>query len=334
MGTISKNHTFSAGATIIASEHNSNFDTIYNDYNGSIANVNISATAAIVATKLAQIATANKVTAGAVVGTPWAEGHIVNGFEIAHCDENATGITTSPGLMLHGTTQVKTTASSSALLDTAGNYYDGNLPSFPAKQGKHNYIGIDSSGTMKLLGHAGAPTVMSYTTDGTQGTVVKTKGKGGIPIYFWDSGNTKHWRVIGQVRCYEVGGVVQVYHGQIQYGRTICLDSAIAASGIAVLTSTTWAEINCRSVIAATAMEGMFSVNLVAAGSILEFSTRNADATANPGEPKGNMVHSTDAMRMNIIQTTSSMQAIDYKAGDSSPQDILYVTGYKMNIRL
>ena len=61
MSTISKPNTFSAGATIVASEHNDNFDTIFNDYNGSIANANISATAAIADTKLAQITTASKV---------------------------------------------------------------------------------------------------------------------------------------------------------------------------------------------------------------------------------------------------------------------------------
>lgn len=52
MATISKPFTFSAGAVIIASEHNSNFDTIYNDYNTNITNTNISASAAIAASKL------------------------------------------------------------------------------------------------------------------------------------------------------------------------------------------------------------------------------------------------------------------------------------------
>ena len=44
--------TFSAGAVIIASQHNSNFSTIYNDYNGNIDNTNIVASAGIVASKL------------------------------------------------------------------------------------------------------------------------------------------------------------------------------------------------------------------------------------------------------------------------------------------
>lgn len=52
MSIIIKNYTFSSGATILASEHNSNFNTIYADYNGNITNSNISATAAIANSKL------------------------------------------------------------------------------------------------------------------------------------------------------------------------------------------------------------------------------------------------------------------------------------------
>jgi len=68
MALISKPNTFSAGATIIASEHNSNFDTIYNDYNGNITNANLSGTAGITDANLAQITTASKVSWTAVTG--------------------------------------------------------------------------------------------------------------------------------------------------------------------------------------------------------------------------------------------------------------------------
>lgn len=61
MGLINKPFTFSAGGTIIASQHNSNFDTVYNLVNGSLSTANLSATAGIVDTQLAQIVTANKV---------------------------------------------------------------------------------------------------------------------------------------------------------------------------------------------------------------------------------------------------------------------------------
>lgn len=52
MGLISKTYTFSAGAVIVAAEHNSNFDTIYNEFNGNIENANIKAGAGISASKL------------------------------------------------------------------------------------------------------------------------------------------------------------------------------------------------------------------------------------------------------------------------------------------
>lgn len=76
MATITKPNTFSAGAVIVASEHNSNFDTIYDDYNGGITNANISGSAAIVDTKLATITTASKVNASAFVITSEAQGDI------------------------------------------------------------------------------------------------------------------------------------------------------------------------------------------------------------------------------------------------------------------
>lgn len=77
MSTITKNNTFSAGATIVAAEHNSNFDTIYNDYNGSINNDNIASNAAIVDTKLAQLTSASKVNLSALVISSQAAGDII-----------------------------------------------------------------------------------------------------------------------------------------------------------------------------------------------------------------------------------------------------------------
>ena len=52
MALIIKNFTFAAGATIIASEHNDNYDTIFNEINGSLDNANISASADIAGSKL------------------------------------------------------------------------------------------------------------------------------------------------------------------------------------------------------------------------------------------------------------------------------------------
>lgn len=52
MSIISKPNTFSPGATIVASEHNDNFNTIYNEFNGNINNANISNSASISYSKL------------------------------------------------------------------------------------------------------------------------------------------------------------------------------------------------------------------------------------------------------------------------------------------
>lgn len=66
MALVSKPFTFSAGATIVAAQHNSNFDAIFNDYNGNITDANLSASAEIEDSKLAQITTASKVSGAAL----------------------------------------------------------------------------------------------------------------------------------------------------------------------------------------------------------------------------------------------------------------------------
>ena len=66
MALVTKPYTFSAGGTILSAEVNSDFDTLYADHNGGITNANISASAAIVDTKLAQITTASKVSGAAL----------------------------------------------------------------------------------------------------------------------------------------------------------------------------------------------------------------------------------------------------------------------------
>jgi len=53
MSLITKGFVFTAGNTIVASEHNTNFDTLYNEINGGLTNANISASASIANTKLA-----------------------------------------------------------------------------------------------------------------------------------------------------------------------------------------------------------------------------------------------------------------------------------------
>lgn len=66
MSLISIPFTFTVGAVIVASQHNSNFSTIYSDYNGNIQDANIASNAAISDNKLAQITSAGKVSGAAL----------------------------------------------------------------------------------------------------------------------------------------------------------------------------------------------------------------------------------------------------------------------------
>lgn len=69
MTTISKPNTFSANTTIASSEINANFDTIYNDYNGSISAVNL-ASGAVTTAKIADSnVTTAKVANDAITAT-------------------------------------------------------------------------------------------------------------------------------------------------------------------------------------------------------------------------------------------------------------------------
>ena len=53
MGLVTKTYTFTAGDAIVASEHNTNLDTLYTLVNGNIENANVKAGAAIANAKLA-----------------------------------------------------------------------------------------------------------------------------------------------------------------------------------------------------------------------------------------------------------------------------------------
>lgn len=77
MAIVTKPNTFTSGTTIIAAQVNSNFDTLYNDYNGNITNANISGSANISDTKLATITTAGKVNISALTVASQAQGDII-----------------------------------------------------------------------------------------------------------------------------------------------------------------------------------------------------------------------------------------------------------------
>jgi hypothetical protein len=66
MSLISKPYTFTVGSTIIAAQHNSNFDTIVNDYNGNITDANLSGSFSLDESKVGNISTYGKVSGSAL----------------------------------------------------------------------------------------------------------------------------------------------------------------------------------------------------------------------------------------------------------------------------
>jgi hypothetical protein len=77
MPVTAKPYTFSSGAVIVASEHNANFDALFNLVNGSLDNTNLASNAAILDTQLAQITTASKVSISALTVGSQAQGDII-----------------------------------------------------------------------------------------------------------------------------------------------------------------------------------------------------------------------------------------------------------------
>ncbi len=331
MATISKNFTFTADTVIKAAEHNANFDTIFNDYNGNITTANLSATAGIVDTQLAQITTASKVAAAAVVGTPWAEGIIVSGLDIATYASAAASVSVNPGVALHGTTQIKTTAVTALTLDTAGNYFDGSQPDYSSKG--WNYVGVDSAGTPKLLAD-NAPDVASYTTDGSQGDTTA----GSTFIYFWDSGNTKHWRVIGAIWCYEDGGVIKAAAGRLQQGNLIILDVpetvTTTVSASAWTDGSTRAKGLCDTFIPAISTLGIFGlISTHAGGNAAGVWIRPNGTTWSVEPADGAYSIAGDGSSNQKFCFTDSSQKINLQTHVSDTAVRITVQGYVMNIR-
>ena len=139
MAIISKTYTFSAGSTIIASEHNTNFDTLYDAFNGNIENVNVKSTAAIAGSKISPVFTsATRVEANLSVSGSFA---VTSGVSLSSAGARIsikTGANSTMGTaMLQGGTAVVsnttiTTASHIFLTNmtvggTAGSLYISNV---------------------------------------------------------------------------------------------------------------------------------------------------------------------------------------------------------------
>lgn len=194
MALITKPNTFTAGATIIAAEHNDNLDTIYSEFNGNIDNANIKSSAAIVDTKLAQITTIGKVSTTALViasqaqgdilyaasGTTW--GRLAAGTDGqclttqgAAANPTFAGMTTQGDVEYHsGTDRARLAAGTAGQALTTGGA--GANPAF---------AGMTTQGDIEY--HNG--TTRTRLAPGTSGQFLKTNGAGANPA--WASNGVK-----------------------------------------------------------------------------------------------------------------------------------------------
>jgi len=131
MSIIVKPFTFSAGATIVASEHNSVADTIYNDYNGNGTNANLSASAAIALSKisfttaLAMSGAILRTAKGADVAS--AAGNIALGTDGNYFDITGTAAITSITAHAAGTVVTLQFDSTASLVDGGNLKLTGNF---------------------------------------------------------------------------------------------------------------------------------------------------------------------------------------------------------------
>ena len=165
MGTISKPNTFSAGATIIASEHNSNFDTVYNEFNGNIENVNVKGSAAIANSKLNLSSIAQNVTHTGSLTMSSNQFLFAKGADVASATSITLG-TDGNHFDITGTTNIQTITAKQAG-SVVWLQFDGSLTL------------IDNTGNLELRGHnipVVTEDVVCLVCDGTNWLFVSKTG--------------------------------------------------------------------------------------------------------------------------------------------------------------
>jgi len=183
MGIISKDFTFSSGATIIASQHNTNFDEIYNEFNGNIENANIKAAAAIAASKLNLSAIAQNVVHTGTFSTQ-GDTNLGNGADTLTIN-SSSGITYTPAATWTFTANqtVSGTWADLGIVTTAdinGGTIDGTaIGSTTPSTADFSTLKVGSTNQGDVLYDNG--TSLVRLTPGTSGQLLQTQGAAANP---------------------------------------------------------------------------------------------------------------------------------------------------------
>jgi hypothetical protein len=299
----------------------SHITTLKNDItsiiNGGLTNINVNSAAAIVESKISFNTSTGHNHDGSnsrLVGAP--QDMIARGFELGTAAVDDTTVTVLPGVLYHGTTKVSKTSNTTLTFAAAADWYDGSTHSYAGGAG-WCYIGVDSSGNIKLL-HTNAPD-KADTSGNTAGTLV----------YYYYVAGTTYYRVIGAVRM-DTDNKIKL--GQYQEGNEIIYDDVFANANFLMLNdgaAAAFAAVSAATFVPDISTIIHLDINTAANDQVVQLRPTGSSAT------NGRAFHTNNqgvAGALPITINTNGSQSFDYLVTGGTTTDI-YIVGYKLNIR-
>jgi len=241
--------------------------------------------------------------------------HILKGMNVivVSPDSYTYGLVTiDAGVCYVGTTRIEKNTKTTLDIDVAADWHDGVADAITTAWW---YIGVDTTGNIKWLG-ANAPD--KSDTDGNTG---------GEKLYWYDSGNTKYYRVIGVVR---IGTGIKVSMDYVQIGNT-CYYKHIQPINAGNVTS--WAELTLVTLVPPVAEEALLLGQHSAAGAII--SLRNNQAQDNYlTEYSMEMVDANTSYPFGwlVVTTDVAVSGVDIKTVGGGLATV-FVGAYKLKMR-
>ena len=352
-GTVSRFSTYATGGEVNATNLNGNFDNLVNTINAGLDNDNADTAGGFrfieVLGSLPAAGTEGRTIflttddtlnfddgssfnqAITVSGTPsaddipiytttWARVQYIpaenmSGFEIGDTANDDLTITVQAGKLIHGNISIQKTSNTTLTFATAGDWWDGATDTYAGGAG-HNYVGVDSSGNVKLLGNNKAD---AHDADGnTSGT-----------NFYWDD-TSKRWRVIGAVYI-DTDNKIHASYVTRQHGKKVYYDDPAGDTSILrVLTNgsqTSFTDVDCSAAVP-DGIARACSLN-ISSGSGALVSIRTNGSSAGTGLVGGS--DGTTGIGHFSAVVLDSNGIFEYKVSANTAS--LYVASYELSIR-
>lgn len=239
------------------------------------------------------------------------EDFYINGLELVMVSPDASLISVDAGVCYVGATRIAKTSRTTLKFSASGAWYNGSTHS----ANKWCYVGIDNQANPRLLGNN--PPDKADTSGNTTG----------ILRYWYDTSQTKYWRVIGRVSQDSSGNVAWGFH---QIGDTFWYDNP--AKMMQYLPgSATFTKASLGTKCSSIDTEILFSANAGADGIGAfrsQYATYNADIA-----PTATNLLAAYTVRVGwfpvFLQGTSTNKSLDYRHQGGNAMTI-YVEGAKI----